>query len=433
MKINGIFLPHKKGTENSESFKIPTPKTVRIPMLQHNGEPCNPLVKKGDSVLVGQKIGDSGALMSCPVHSSVSGTVIGISEITLAGGKVCKAVEIETDGKQEKSPDVKPPKVFDKKSLCLAVRESGCCGFGGEGFPTHLKLDFDEDKYDIDSLIINACESEPYVTGDYREMLENSDSIISGIKLIKKLLNIEKAYIVIEDNKPTAIKLFREKTADDPSISLICPTSRYPQEAEKVIVYTATDRLIKEGQQAIDQGIIVLNVSAVGFIYNYIQTGMPLVSRRVTIDGDVIKTPCNLVAPIGTTYDELLSFADCNKECLDKLICGGPMTGLCAEDLNTPLCKTTNAILAFAKPIAHSRIEDKCRQTNCIRCGKCIDACPMGLMPNLLEKAYDKKDKATLTKMKINLCINCGACSYICPAKRNLAEKNQLAKELVKS
>lgn len=428
MKLNGIFLPHKKGTENSESFRIPTPKTVKISMSQHMGAPCEPLVKKGDKVLVGQKIGDSGAFMSCPVHSSVSGTVTAISEILLANGKMCKAVEIESDGEQKVSPDVKPPKVFDKKSFCEAVRESGCCGLGGAGFPTHIKLNFDESKCRVDSLVINAAECEPYITSDYREMIENPESIVGGIELIKQYLDIDKAYIGIEDNKPRAIKLLREKTADDPSVSVVSLKSRYPQGAEKVIAFNTTGRIIKEGELPSDQGIIVMNVSTAAFIYDYVHTGMPLVTRRLTIDGDVIKTPCNLIAPIGTAFEELLDFADCNKDCMNKLISGGPMMGMCVYDLKTPLCKTNNALLAFAKPIEENRIKDNCKQTNCINCGRCIEACPLGLMPAVFEKAFDRKDKDTLNKMKINLCMNCGACSYVCPAKRNLAEKNQLAK-----
>ena len=204
MKLNSIFLSHKKGTENSETIAMPLPARVKISMSQHMGAPCEPTVAKGDRVLVGQVIGESNAFMSCPVHSSVSGTVAAISELLTAGGKVCKMVEIDTDGEQEVSPDVKPPVITDKASLCEAVRQSGCCGMGGAGFPTHIKLNFDENKYKVDTLVINAAECEPYITSDYREMMENADDVMCGIKLVRDMLGLKKVVIGIEDNKPQA-------------------------------------------------------------------------------------------------------------------------------------------------------------------------------------------------------------------------------------
>lgn len=427
MRLNGIFLPHKKGTENCETVKISLPEKVKILMSQHMGAPCEPLVKKGDRVLVGQKIGDSEQFMSCPVHSSVSGTVTAVSDHLLANGRNCKAVEIETDGEQEISPDVVPPLVNDKESLCKAVRESGCCGLGGAGFPTHIKLNYNEKKCHVDSLVINAAECEPYITSDYRTMLEDTDDVVNGIKLIKRILKIENAYIGIEDNKPEAIRILREKTADDESIQVVKLKSSYPQGAEKVIAFNTTGRIISEGQLPSDQGIIVMNVSTAAFINRYIRTGMPLVERRLTIDGDIVKKPCNIQAPIGTAFSELLKYADTDFESAKRIISGGPMMGMCIYDIDTPLCKTNNAVLAFKKAE-----KKEIRQTNCIKCGRCIDACPLGLMPTLLEKAYDRKDKETLNKMRINLCMNCGSCSYVCPAKRDLAEKNQLAKNFAK-
>lgn len=427
MRLNGIFLPHKKGTENCETVKISLPEKVKILMSQHMGAPCEPLVKKGDRVLVGQKIGDSEQFMSCPVHSSVSGTVTAVSDHLLANGRNCKAVEIETDGEQEISPDVVPPLVNDKESLCKAVRESGCCGLGGAGFPTHIKLNYNEKKCHVDSLVINAAECEPYITSDYRTMLEDTDDVVNGIKLIKRILKIENAYIGIEDNKPEAIRILREKTADDESIQVVKLKSSYPQGAEKVIAFNTTGRIISEGQLPSDQGIIVMNVSTAAFINRYIRTGMPLVERRLTIDGDIVKKPCNIQAPIGTAFSELLKYADTDIESAKRIISGGPMMGMCIYDIDTPLCKTNNAVLAFKKAE-----KKEIRQTNCIKCGRCIDACPLGLMPTLLEKAYDRKDKETLNKMRINLCMNCGSCSYVCPAKRDLAEKNQLAKNFAK-
>lgn len=427
MKLKSIVLPHKKGTENCETVTLPVPEKVKISMSQHMGAPCVPLVKKGDTVTVGQKIGDSDAFMSCPIHSSVSGMVSNISEMVLANGKSCKVVEIDCDGLQIVSENVKPPVVTDKQTLVKAIRESGCCGLGGAGFPTHIKLNYDENKTKIDSLVINAAECEPYITSDYREMIENPDGVLEGIKLIQKTLGIENVYIGIEDNKPKAIEMLTQKTADDSSVKIVKLKSSYPQGAEKVIAFYCTGRIIMEGNLPSDHGIIVMNVSTVGFINNYIKTGMPLINRRLTVDGDAVKNPCNVIAPIGTPISKILEFAQADFDSIEKLISGGPMMGMCVYDFETPLIKTNNAYLALKEKSAKKTVLLE-GQTNCIRCGKCAAACPLGLAPAALEKAYDNKDKEALNKLKINLCMNCGSCSFVCPAKRNLAEKNQLAK-----
>ena len=300
MRLNGILLPHKKGTENCETKNLPLPERVKISMSQHMGAPCVPLVKKGDLVKVGQKIGESEAFMSCPVHSSVSGEVVDVSEMLLANGKTCKAVEIQCDGQQSMWEGIKPPHVTDKKSLVDAVRESGCCGLGGAGFPTHIKLNYDENKVKIDSLVINAAECEPYITSDFREMMENPDDVIEGIKIIRDILNINSVYIGIEDNKPKAIEEMKKLTQSYDYVNVVKLKSSYPQGAEKVIAYSATGRIIKEGNLPSDHGIIVMNVSTVAFINRYLKTGEPLISRRVTIDGDAVGKPCNIKALIGT-------------------------------------------------------------------------------------------------------------------------------------
>lgn len=427
MKLKSIVLPHKKGTENCETVTLPVPEKVKISMSQHMGAPCVPLVKKGDTVTVGQKIGDSDAFMSCPIHSSVSGMVSNISEMVLANGKSCKVVEIDCDGLQTVSENVKPPVVTDKQTLVKAIRESGCCGLGGAGFPTHIKLNYDENKTKIDSLVINAAECEPYITSDYREMIENPDGVLEGIKLIQKTLGIENVYIGVEDNKPKAIEMLTQKTADDSSVKIVKLKSSYPQGAEKVIAFYCTGRIIMEGNLPSDHGIIVMNVSTVGFINNYIKTGVPLINRRLTVDGDAVKKPCNVIAPIGTPISKILEFAQADSDSIKKLISGGPMMGMCVYDFETPLIKTNNAYLALKEKSTKKTVLLE-GQTNCIRCGRCAAACPLGLAPAALEKAYDNKDKEALNKLKINLCMNCGSCSFVCPAKRNLAEKNQLAK-----
>ncbi len=428
MRLNGIHLPHRKGTEHSETQLFHVPERVKISMSQHMGAPCTPLVKKGDLVKVGQKIGDSEAFMSCPVHSSVSGEVVGVSDMLLANGKTCKAVEILCDGQQTMWEGITPPQVTDKQSLVKAIRESGCCGLGGAGFPTHIKLNYDENKVNIDSLVINAAECEPYITSDFREMMEKTQDVIEGIKLLCNILDIENVYIGIEDNKPKAIAELTKQTAQDDFIHVVKLKSSYPQGAEKVIAFSTTGRIIEEGHLPSDHGIVVMNVSTVAFINRYIKTGVPLISRRVTIDGDAVANPCNVQVLIGTPLEEILTFAQTDIEGAEKIIAGGPMMGMCVYDVSVPLSKTNNAFLVFGEKKAEKEGILCKGQTNCIRCGRCIKACPLGLMPTEFEKAYDRRDKDALNKLKINLCMNCGSCSYVCPAKRNLAEKNQLAK-----
>lgn len=420
-KLNGVRLSHYKGTASCQTVRLPLPEKITIPMLMNMGAPCTPLVKLNDSVKAGQKIGDTDAFMSVPVHSSVSGKVTSVADMKLANGNVCKAVTIETDGQQTVSEEVVTPDIHSKEEFIKALRESGLTGLGGAGFPTHIKLN---PKTPVDILIINAAECEPYITSDHRQMLEDPDSVIDGILTVMKYLKIEKAVIGIENNKPDAISLLTEKTDSHPAISVMTLPSSYPQGAEKVLIYNTTGRIVMEGQLPSDAGAIVMNVSTAAQISHYIKTGIPLTERRVTVDGDIVGKPCNVLVPIGAPFSKVLEFAECDTERLKKLIAGGPMMGSCAFDPETPVVKGTNAILAFEK-------YSEPTVTNCIRCGRCIKACPFNLMPTEMEKAYHKRDIETLKALKVNLCMNCGCCTYACPAGRKLAETNQLAKMLI--
>lgn len=423
VKIGGVKLPHFKSTENMETVDFPLPKKLILPMSQCMGAPCTPLVKKGDNVTVGMKIGDCDKPMSVPVHSPASGVVSEITDYRLSNGASCKAVVIETDGQQTVCPDIKPPQVTDRRSFLDAVRESGCCGLGGAGFPTHIKLGFDPEKTPIDTLLINGAECEPYITADYREFMEAPEDIIDGIEYIMKMLDIPNCRIGIESNKPSAIALMKKQTADNSAIEVVSLPSSYPQGAEKVLIYTATGRVVAEGELPSHQGVIVMNVSTVAFIIRYIRTGMPLISKRLTIDGDAVtKNKGNYRVLVGTPVADLLEY--CSAEEYGKLLYGGPMMGIALDNAERPIIKVNNALLAFrsaAEPVT----------TSCIRCGRCIRACPVKLMPTSLESAYDREDTAELERLKVMLCINCGCCSYVCPANRHLAEKNQLAKGLV--
>lgn len=422
--LHSIKLPHHSGSAEQSTRKIPAPEVVCISMAQHIGAPCEPLVKAGDKVKVGQKIGDSDAFMCAPVHASVSGTVEEIKDVMNVGGRICKTVVIKSDNLMTVSEDIKPPVINSREDFIKAVRESGSVGLGGAGFPTHVKLAYDREKVKIDYLLLNGAECEPYITSDYRELMENTNAVLSGIKLIMKQLDIPKAIIGIEADKPEAIEKLKKLTAPIPEISVKKLRSTYPQGAEKVLVHTLTGRTVAEGKLPSDVGCVVMNVSTAGFIYNYIRTGMPLVKRRVTVDGNIVNAPCNFFVPVGTLLHSVVGFANIRRQ-PDKILMGGPMMGVCAFDPDTPLSKTSNAVLLFADaPVAQT--------TACIRCGRCIRACAANLMPTELESAYDARDIKALERLKVNLCMNCGACSFVCPAKRPLSEKNQLAKDFLR-
>lgn len=420
-KLNCIHISHFKNTDDCKCEKLKIPPKVKIPMSMHMGVPCEPLVKAGDTVLAGQKIGDSSAFFSVPVHSGVSGKVTAVSDMVCANGSVCKCVEIETDGEQKFMQKLHSYEIKDRESLVNAVREGGICGMGGAGFPTHIKLN---PKTTVDKLIINAAECEPYITSDNRLMIEKTDDIINGIKMVIDAMNISEAVIAVEKNKPGAISALKEKCGSDKRISIKELDSSYPQGAEKVIIWSAAGRIAGEGKLPSDCGVIVLNVSTAAEIYHFCTTGIPFSSRRLTVDGDAVKKKCNIEVPIGTPVSYILDYAQADRENISELISGGPMMGMCLPSEDYPVTKTMNSLLALKQ-------RRKTAKTACIRCGRCIKACPFGLMPAEIERAYKAKNTDLLKKLKVNLCMNCGCCSYVCPANRNPAELNQLAKTLI--
>ena len=425
LKLNGVKLFHYKNSKDAQTVDIPLPPTVTIPLLQHMGVGCEPVVAVGDIVKVGQLIGDSEAAFSVPVHSSVAGKVIEVGKYVASTGKVENQVTIEVAPEQE-TIECGPVEVTDQASLVAAARAAGLAGLGGAGFPTHIKLAYkDIDK--VDALVINGAECEPYITSDYREMIESPDDIIAGIELVQKCLGIEKAYIGIEDNKPEAIALLNSKVADKPGIRVEALPSLYPQGAEKVLIYNCTGRIIEEGEIPADKGVIVMNITTVANLYRYVRTGMPLTHKRVTVDGNYVKKPMNVRVPIGTSISYVLDYVGVPMEPARKVLMGGPMMGVAVYELTAPIIKNNNAILLLDEKAAVFP-----KTTACIRCGRCIEACPINLMPAALERAYDQGDEERLKQLKVNLCINCGCCTYVCPAKRHLAQKNQLAKGLLR-
>lgn len=422
----GVSTPHHKNTLKSETSVLGTPEKVIIPMVQHIGAPCTPTVKKGDTVKVGQIIGNSDAYVSSPIHSSVSGTITRVEPMLYASGKLVMSIEIQTDGKQEVYEGISPPEVNNREDFLKAIRNSGLVGLGGAGFPTHVKLNPPKDK-DVDSLIINGAECEPYITSDYREMIENPTGIIEGIQLVLDYLNINNAIIGIEDNKPDAIKLLAETSKSDKRISIKSLSSRYPQGAEKMLIYATTGRTVLSGKLPADVGCIVLNVNTVSYIAQYLKTGMPLVQRRVTVDGSVVSNPQNVSVPIGTSLKDLFDFCGGFKSQPYKVLMGGPMMGIAQYSLETSVIKNTNAILAFDK-----KQGDLPEEWPCIRCGKCIQACPKNLLPLELNRLVMADKFEDLDRYHILDCIECGSCSYSCPSKRYLVQSIRIGKDAVK-
>lgn len=427
----GANVPHRKNTAEQESVVMTPPKQVTILMQQHIGAPCTPTVKVGDSVCVGDKIGDSESLVSAPVHASVSGKVSKIVDVRLPAGNSVKGVVIDSDGEMKISEGLKPPKVETKEELVAAARESGLVGLGGAGFPAHMKLNIPEGKK-IDTLIINGAECEPYITADNREILENSWQILSGIYAVRDILNIERVIIGIESNKPKAIELLEKIAADkadeNDSVRVLKLKSSYPQGAEKVLVRACTGRRVPPGKLPADVGCIVMNVTSVAFLASYLKTGMPLVTKRLTVDGSAIKNPQNVIVPIGTKISDVIEFCGGYSREPKKILMGGPMMGLALSDDSLPVMKQNNAILAFGEDEA--KIPEP---SACIRCGRCVSACPMNLVPPDISAAVKAKNAQLLQKLGVMTCMECGCCAFSCPAKRHIVQNMRLGKAIVKS
>lgn len=425
----GVHVPHRKNTAGMQSVEMPAPKSVTITMQQHIGAPCTPVVKVGDSVCVGQVIGESSAYVSAPIHSSVSGTVKKIEKINAMDGSKVEAITIESDGEMRLYEGLSVPQIDNLSDLLKATRDSGLVGLGGAGFPAHVKLNIPIDK-EVDTLIINLAECEPYITADHREVLENSWGIMSGILAIKELLNLKRVIIGIEDNKPDAIKELKNIAKNDAckghDICVLPLKASYPYGAEKVLIKACTNRVVPVGKLPSDAGCLVMNVASIAFLSEYMKTGVPLTRRRVTVDGDAIANPQNVIVPIGTPIKDIIDFCGGYKCEPKKLIMGGPMMGASVADDSLFLAKQNNAILAFSEKEAKLQ-----EPTACIRCGRCVDACPMNLMPTSISKAVNNKDIELMMKENILNCMECGCCSYACPAHRHIVHNIRLGKQII--
>lgn len=422
MRLSGIKVPHKKNTADIVPLKLPLPETVVIPMSMHIGKPAVPTVKAGERVTVGQLIGSADGFISAPVHSSVSGKVKKLDEITMSGGMKATAVVIETDGMQEVCESVKPPVVTDFESFVSAVKESGIVGLGGAGFPTFVKLNV-KDLSAIETVVINAAECEPYITSDTRTMLDKAEYISKGIDLLQKYLCAKHIIIGIENNKKPCIEKMTEIANGKSGVEVKVLPSVYPQGGEKVLVYNTTGRIIPKGGLPLDVGAIVINCTTLTSIAEYIETGMPLVEKCITVDGSAVKEPKNVIAPIGTPVERLFEFCGGFKSEPKKVLYGGPMMGIAVSSLDVPVLKMTNAVIALDEKEARPP-----KTTSCIGCGACINHCPLRLDPPAIAKAYKLDSYDELKKLCADLCMECGCCAYVCPANRPIVQTNKLAK-----
>ncbi len=421
-RLHGVHVPHRKNTADMSAVRVPTPKSVTIPMNMHIGAPSKPVVKVGDLVKVGQIIAEAGGYVGADIHASVSGKVTAIAPMVASNGAKIDAISIESDGEMALYEGCTPPEISDYNSFIKAVRNSGAVGLGGAGFPTSVKLDV-KDTSRIEEVVINGAECEPYITSDTRTMIDDSELVKEGIELLKKYLDVKKIVIGIEKNKPEAIKNMQAVFSDDSAVTVKPLPSLYPQGGEKVLIYNCVGKVVPEGKLPIDVGVVVLNCTTVAFLAKYAKTGIPLVEKTITVDGSAVAEPKNVIVPIGTPLQDVFDFCGGFKEEPKKIFYGGPMMGIAVPEITAPILKNTNAIVALNA--ADAILPEP---TPCIRCGRCISACPFWLMPLEFAKALATDDMELLEKRKINLCMECGCCSFVCPARRPLVENNKLAK-----
>ncbi len=415
---------HKEFSEDKPLVTFPAPETVVIPMSMHLGAPANPVVQVGDYVKMGQVIGEAAGFISAPVHASVSGTVIAIEERPHANRGTCLSVVIKNDGTDTLHESVQPHGQLEDLSadeIIEIVKNAGIVGMGGAGFPTYVKL---QPNKPIEYVLLNGCECEPYLTADHQLLLNFADDVIFGLQAMMKTVDAPKGVIVIEDNKPDAIKLLQEKTAAYDNIEICAARTKYPQGAEKMLIKRVTGRMVPSGGLPADVGCVVGNVSTTKAIADAIKTGMPLVSRITTVTGEYIKTPGNFLVRIGTPAQALVDHCGGITDPTATVKAGGPMMGFPQKGLEAPIMKGSNGIIAINT--------DPSQEVACIKCGRCVDVCPMELKPLYYAKYADTENWEGMKQQNVMDCMECRCCEYICSSKIPLVAKIKAGKNAVR-
>ncbi len=417
--VGGIHPYDGKNLSKDKPIKAVLPKGDLVyPLSQHIGAPAKPIVEKGDHVLTGQKIAEAGGFVSAPIYATVSGTVKAIESHRVVTGDSVMSIIIENDGLYEEVeyPVRKPFEDMTKQEIIECVKEAGIVGMGGAGFPTHVKLS-PKEPGKIDYVIANCAECEPYLTSDYRRMIEEPEKLVQGLKISLSLFDNARGILAVEDNKPDCIDVLKNLTKDEPRISVKALKTKYPQGAERQLIYAATGRKINSSMLPADAGCIVDNVDTIVAIYHAVVEGKPLMNRIVTVTGDAIADPRNFIVRIGTNYHELIEEAGGFKKEPVKIVSGGPMMGFAIFDLDVPTTKTASALLCLTQ----DDVSDM-EPSACINCGRCVDVCPGRVVPKLLADYAEHYDEAAFLEHDGMECCECGCCSYICPAKRQLTQ-----------
>lgn len=417
--VGGIHPYDGKNLSKDKPIKAVLPKGDLVyPLSQHIGAPAKPIVEKGDHVLTGQKIAEAGGFVSAPIYATVSGTVKAIETHRVVTGDSVMSIVIENDGLYEEVeyPVRKPFEDMSKQEIIECVKEAGIVGMGGAGFPTHVKLSPKEPEK-IEYVIANCAECEPYLTSDYRRMIEEPEKLVQGLKISLSLFDNARGILAVEDNKPDCIEKLKDLTKDEPRISVKALRTKYPQGAERQLIYAATGRKINSSMLPADAGCIVDNVDTIVAIYHAVIEGKPLMNRIVTVTGDAIADPRNFIVRIGTNYHELIEEAGGFKKDPVKIVSGGPMMGFAIFDLDVPTTKTASALLCLTQ----DDVSDM-EPSACINCGRCVDVCPGRVVPKLLADYAEHYDEEAFLAHDGMECCECGCCSYICPAKRQLTQ-----------
>lgn len=423
----GVHPPEQKTQTEHLAFELmPSPQQIILPLTQHLGKQAVALVKKGNPVLKGQLIAEAEGFISAPVHSSVCGTVASIGKEVNSSGFPKDSITITIDDQCEfQTFPTLNPEIISADEIRERVRLAGIVGQGGAAFPTAVKLLPPKDK-DIDIVILNGCECEPYLTRDFRFMIERPDAVVSGLLLIMKALGVNKGYIGIEDNKPEAISVMNKAVTNESSLEIITLKTKYPQGAEKMLIKAATGREVPAGRLPLDVGCVIQNIGTAVAIHDAIVKGEPSITAALTVAGNGIKSPKNLIVPVGTSIRDVIEFCGGVTEDAAKLIVGGPMMGVAQYDFSAPVMKATSGILVLTE-----KDISKQEETACLRCGQCVSACPLNLMPTRLARLSQLERYEDAEGYGITVCMECGTCAYTCPANIPLVQWIRLGKKKV--